>query len=176
MILDIRMSILNIKRRKSMVEKNNEPVHDEAQEKPKKGGKKKILIIIVIVILLLGGGFFGYSMVSGGKTKEESKKAEDVKAVLVALDPFIVNLADHGRYLKMTMQLEFSDKSYEAEVKQKMPNLRDAIIILLSGKSSESVSGPEGKLQLKDEILLRANQSFGKDIFKNLYFTEFVLQ
>lgn len=159
-----------------MVEKKNEPIHDEAKEKPKKGGKKKILIIIVVVILLLGGGFFGYSMISGGKTKEESKKTEDVKAVLVALDPFIVNLSDHGRYLKMTMQLEFSDKSYEEAVKQKVPNLRDTIIILLSGKSSESVSGPEGKLQLKDEILLRANQAIGKDIFKNLYFTEFVLQ
>jgi len=53
---------------------------------------------------------------------------------------------------------------------------RDAIITLVSSKSAEAVSSPEGKLQLKDELLLRANQSVGKDVFKNLYFTEFVMQ
>jgi flagellar FliL protein len=41
-----------------------------------------------------------------------------------------------------------------------------------------SISSPEGKFQLKDEILFRANQILGgeKDIIKNLYFTEFVMQ
>lgn len=156
-----------------MAEKISESVHD-ASEQPKKG-KKKLLILIIIAFLVLGGGFFGYSAFSKGQ-KKETKKTEPENTTLIAVDPFVVNLSDYGKYLKMTMQLELSDKSYEGLVKQKIPGIRDAVITLLSGKSSDSISGPEGKLQLKDEILLRANQVIGKDVFKNLYFTEFVMQ
>jgi len=48
----------------------------------------------------------------------------------------------------------------------------------VSSKSLNSISSPEGKFQLKDEVLFRANQIMGmdKDIFKNLFFTEFVMQ
>ncbi len=152
-----------------------ENIHEEVTEKPKKG-KKKLLIIIIVAVVLLGGGFFGYTTFSGGSTKKDTKKVEPEKTVLIAMDPFVVNLSDYGKYLKMTMQLELSDKSYEELVKNKIPGIRDAVITLLSGKSSDSISGPEGKLQLKDELLLRANQAVGKDVFKNLYFTEFVMQ
>jgi len=74
------------------------------------------------------------------------------------------------------MQFELTDLVNQQVVTEKTPQLRDAIITLVSSKSAESVASPEGKLQLKDELLLRANQSVGKDIFKNLYFTEFVMQ
>lgn len=157
-----------------MAEKISEGVHEDASEHPKKG-KKKLLILIIVAFLVLGGGFFGYSTFSKGQ-KKENKKTEIENTALIAIDPFVVNLSDYGKYLKMTMQLELSDKSYEELVKQKIPSIRDAVITLLSGKSSDSISGPEGKLQLKDEILLRANQAVGKDVFKNLYFTEFVMQ
>lgn len=157
-----------------MAEKIAEGVHEEASEQPKKG-RKKLLILIIVALLVLGGGFFGYSTFSKGN-KKETKKTEPENTALIAIDPFVVNLSDYGKYLKMTMQLELSDKSYEELVKQKIPGIRDAVITLLSGKSSDSISGPEGKLQLKDEILLRANQAVGKDVFKNLYFTEFVMQ
>jgi len=74
------------------------------------------------------------------------------------------------------MQLEIIDAENGALVEDRIPQLRDAIITLLSSKSAESVSSPEGKLQLKDELLLRTNQAIGKNIVKNLYFTEFVMQ
>ncbi len=74
------------------------------------------------------------------------------------------------------MQFEIDDPSNQPLVNERIPKLRDSIITLLSSKSAESVSGPEGKFQLKDELLLRTNQAMGKDVFKNLYFTEFVMQ
>jgi flagellar FliL protein len=152
-----------------------ENIQEEITEKPKKS-KKKLLIIIIVAVALLGGAFFGYSTFSNISTKKETKKIEHENTSLIAMDPFVVNLSDYGKYLKMTMQLELSDKAYEELVKSKIPGIRDAVITLLSGKSSDSISGPEGKLQLKDELLLRANQAVGKDVFKNLYFTEFVMQ
>lgn len=95
---------------------------------------------------------------------------------LVSLEPFILNLADPGRHLKVALQFELNDEKDELKVKDRTPKLRDMIIMLLSSKSVDSVSSAEGKFQLKDEILLRANQAMGKELFKNVYFTDFVMQ
>lgn len=162
-------------------EKHEEGAADAAAKPDAKGSKKKLMIIILGAILVLGGagGFVGYKMLSGKKAEEageHGKKGGDAKAVLIAVEPFVVNLTEHGRYLKVTLQLELSDAAQQPVVVEKMPNIRDAIITLLSSKSAESVSGPEGKLQLKDELLLRTNQAVGKDLFRNLFFTEFVMQ
>ncbi|MBA4374208.1 MAG: flagellar basal body protein FliL [Thermodesulfovibrio sp.] len=149
---------------------------EEKPQEAKKGGSKKLLIIIAVAVIVLGaGGFFGYKKFFGHKAEGKEVKKE-VKSVLISIEPFVVNLVEHGRYLKVTMQFEVADAANQPLVAEKMPNLRDTIITLLSSKSAESVSGPEGKLQLKDELLLRANQAVGKDVFKNLFFTDFVMQ
>ncbi len=166
-----------------MAEEINSEVSDEQQkETKKKGSKKKLIIIIaaVALIVLIGGGVFAYTMFFSGKDKsgETQQKAEKskVKTAMMPLEPFILNLAEHGRFLKLTIQLELNDAATQPTVTEKIPQLRDAIITLVSSKSAESLSSPEGKFLLKDEILLRANQAIGKDVFKNLYFTEFVMQ
>ncbi len=158
----------------------NEPT--EAIEPPqKKSGKKKLMIIIAgAIIICLGSAYFAYTMINSkqgkGDQSTSGKASETAKVELLALDPFVMNLAEQGRFLKMSVQFELADKSYQPLVTDKIPQLRDAIIILVSSKSFESITQPEGKFQLKDEILLRANQAIGKDVFKNLYFTEFVMQ
>jgi flagellar FliL protein len=161
-------------------EVNAEASEQPPKESPKKGfGKKKLIIIVVAVLFLIGGGVFGYTMFFGGKDKgNEAKKEEKSKGktVMVPLEPFILNLAEHGRFLKLTIQFELSDSTAQPIVTEKTPQLRDAIITLVSSKSADSLSSPEGKFLLKDEILLRANQAIGRDVFKNLYFTEFVMQ
>jgi flagellar FliL protein len=160
------------------LEKESQESSEPQKETPPKGKKKMIIIIAGAILIFLVSGFFAYTMVIGKKLKsgETVQEKESAKTELFALDPFVMNLADEGRFLKVSMQLEIADKSYHQIVADKIPNLRDAIIILVSSKTSESVSSPEGKFQLKDELLLRANQTVGKDVFKNLYFTEFVMQ
>jgi flagellar FliL protein len=151
------------------------------QGQPKKGGRKKLFVFLALaVVALLAGGVFAYiHFVAGkGKGSEAGRAGADIhaKAILVALDPFVLNLAEQGRFLKMSVQLEVSEESYQQAVTSKIPQLRDATITLVSSKSAESVAGAEGKFQLKDELLLRANQVMGKDVIRNLYFTEFIMQ
>jgi len=151
----------------------------ETPQVPKKGSKALILIIVIASVVLGAGGFVGYTLLAGKKPDNEAhEKKSDSKTSIIALDPFVLNLADHGRYLKVTIQFEISDESLHETVKTKTPQLRDTIITLVSSKSLNAISSPEGKFQLKDEVLFRANQVMGmeKDIFKNLYFTEFVMQ
>ncbi|NOY64543.1 MAG: flagellar basal body-associated FliL family protein [Nitrospirae bacterium] len=165
-----------------MAEEKEEVQKEE--EKPKKKGKSKLIIIIVLVLVLAGGGgFFAYTKFfanKGSANTEEVKKEEDLikeeEPMLFSLEPFVVNLSDRGRFLKVTLKLELVDKRYEKLAEARVPQIRDAIITLISSKSAESISTPEGKFQLKDELLMRANSATGRDIFKNVYFTDFVMQ
>lgn len=165
---------------------------------PAKKSKKGLFLIIGVVVLVVvigagaflllgkksGGGEGGGGHEGGGGGHEAPAEGghggkaggKEDKIPLVALDSFVLNLAEQGRFLKITMQFELTEAAHQALVTDRMPQLRDAIITLMSSKSVEAVSSPEAKLQLKDELLLRANQSMGKDVFKNLYFTEFVMQ
>ncbi|KJU87064.1 flagellar basal body-associated protein FliL [Candidatus Magnetobacterium bavaricum] len=163
---------------------------DSAEIAPEEGKKKsklsmKLIIIIVSILLVLGGGGFlaytkfmvkkeGAGQESGGH--EAKPKQEEGPPALVPLDPFVVNLTDAGRYMKVTVQVEMASKKDEAYIKDRMPQLRDAVVFLLSGKSLEAVSGSDGKMQLKDEMLFKFNQTIGSDMIKNVYFTDFVVQ
>jgi flagellar protein FliL len=170
-----------------MAEENESVKGGDTPEKEgseaKGSGKKfnKLLIIApVVAILLAAGGYFGYTFLQRGKGKAAKTgvfaTAEKTKATLFPLDPFVVNLSEPGRYLKVTMQLELAGDANQDFITEKVPVLRDVIITMISSQSYEYVSSPEGKLQLKEELLLRSNEVFGKEIFRNLYFTDFVMQ
>jgi len=173
----------NLKEVREMADEEKQQQEGEEEEsKPKKKGKSKLLIIIIAAVVLLGGGgFFAYTKFfakpkPAEAEQQQQQQVKEEQPVLFALDPFVVNLSERGRFLKCTMQLELIDKSYEDLAKEKTPPIRDAIITLISSKTADSITTPEGKFQLKDEILMRANAAVGKDIFKNVYFTEFVMQ
>ena len=164
-----------------MAEEKEELQPDEGEKDVRsKKSNKSLFLVIGILVLALIGGVVAYLLLAGGKggghLENKKHEAKEVKTALVQLDSFVLNLSDQGRYLKVTMQFELANAEDQPLVIEKTPQIRDAIITLVSSKSVESVSSPEGKMQLKDEILLRANQAVGKDIFKNLYYTEFVMQ
>ena len=149
-----------------------------------KGGGKKILFLIIILVViagLAGGVFFGYKMFmakdDGGGGEIVSKDVKKgAKTALFPMDPFVVNLSEPGRYLKVTMQFELAAGVDERTVNEKVPVLRDVIITLMGNQTYEYAASAEGKIQLKEDILLRTNRLFGKEVFQNLYFTEFVMQ
>jgi len=161
-----------------------EGTEEEGGASAKGGGKKKILFLIVGLVALValgGGGYFGYTkFMSKGKEKAEKPAAEtkkkETKVTLFSMDPFVVNLSEPGRYLKVTMQFELSGEVDEKTISEKAPILRDVIITLVGNQTYEYAASSEGKIQLKEDILLRTNRVFGKEVFRNLYFTEFVMQ
>jgi flagellar FliL protein len=159
-----------------------------------------ILIGLVLVLLLgMGGGMFmiwaKLSAVSGNAVGHETEaegvagkpKPEDIGAV-ASIDTFIVNLADPGgnRYLRVTMDLELAgkaavhkaegEKAADNELTKRMPQVRDAILMILSTKRYADISTPEGKVALRDEILAAVNGLLASVQASRIYFKEFVIQ
>jgi flagellar FliL protein len=165
-------------------EKEKGPEEGQTSEEGQKKSSKKMLIIIIAVAVLLVGGAAGAYFLMFNKPKDEKTEAAAKKeekkddGVNFPLDPFVVNLADQGanKFLKISVQLELSGTLVQEKAKSKVPQLRDAVITLLTSKSSDALMTPEGKLQLKDEINVRATQILGPNSVKNVYLTDFVMQ
>ncbi|MFZ5776197.1 MAG: flagellar basal body-associated FliL family protein [Thermodesulfobacteriota bacterium] len=157
------------------------------------GGKKKsklvfFAIIGVVILLLGGGGFFAYTKFLGHKPaaegeaeaakKEEHKEPPPVIGEIMALEPFVVNLADPKgkRYLKLKIELELENPAAKDKATKVAPKLRDMVIMMLTSLDFEQVMTPEGKVGIRDELLERFNQIMRPDRITNIYFTEFVVQ
>ncbi len=155
-----------------------------------KKGRKKFLIMGIALLLLLAGGasvlYFSPRLLSakaqpeGAKTqvKTQGEKAAEKGGRLYPLDAFIVNLADAEtpRYLKLKMEIGSNGAMAEGEMEKRLPQLRDAILTLLSAKTYKEICDSEGKKKLKEEILLKAGQLWPGFRFRAVYFTEFVIQ
>jgi flagellar protein FliL len=159
----------------------------------------KLIIIVLAVVLVLGGAaagyflFFGHKGKAAGKedtgketkkeqVKEEGSKkggeGEGVSGNMKQLDPFIVNLADAEgqRYLKAVMQFEVDNPAAESEIQEKLPQIRDEILMILSNKTFDDVSATAGKRMVKREIASAVNKYLTSGQVKQVYFTEFVVQ
>ena len=159
---------------------------EEAAPAKGKGGKfgiLKLAIIGVVALMLMGGGFFGYKVFSkkdsghekGELAKEEKEKHEPGQ--MIALDPFVINLADEDiKYLKITINLEVDSEKVKEEATSRMPQIRDTVLMLMTSRTSDDVKDVGGKLKLQDEMVSRINHHLSTGKVKSVYFTEFVMQ
>ncbi len=150
----------------------------------------KLPVILLAVILLLiaglaGGMFMIWGKLSalstareaGGGAEAGRAKPEEIKPV-VSLDTFIVNLADPGgsRYLRVTMDLEAEGKAAADEIGKRVPQMRDAVLMILPAKRYADISTLEGKTALREEIIGALNGMLGSAAISRIFFKEFVIQ
>ena len=159
-----------------------------------KGGKKKLIIIGAAVAVLLAGGGGGAFYMMKKKAADEAAAAEaeggeesDAHAkpakkgppahekkkdehagppAFVPLDPFTVNLTDRDvdRFAQIGINLQVDDPKVAEEMKGYMPAIRNAILLILSHKSSEQLLSLEGKEKLAEEIKRDAARAMGYEI------------
>ena len=150
---------------------------------------KTMLIIIISVVVLfmgtVGAGFFILwnkinQIPQNPAIAEDIAVEEEENAIgpLYSLDTMIVNLADHGgkRYLRVTMALELSDSDALTTIESRLPQIRDAVLMILPTKKYGDVSTTEGKIALRSEVMEKINGLMTKGQVNNIYFTEFVVQ
>lgn len=161
----------------------------DTAEKPEAGGSKKKLIIIIAaaVVLLIGIGV-GVFMFMGGEEEVEKISPEQEQAALamqaqqvgpmVNIDTFIVNIIDdeESRFLKAAITLELTTPEGAAESSERMPQIKDAILLLVGNKTFSELQDLQGKIQLRAELINRINSVLLKGKVKRIYFTDFVVQ
>jgi len=159
----------------------------EAAENPAEGGSSKKLIIIIAAVVLLaiiGGGaaFFllGDKEEKADPEAEAAAMAATAKMVgpMVTIDTFVVNILDdeENRYLKAAITLEVDAQTTADEINSRLPQLQDAILLLIGNKTFGELRDMQGKMQLRAELLNRINEILSKGKVKRIYFTDFVVQ
>ena len=124
-----------------------------------------------------------------GKTSKKSSKSDseneapDDSAVkkIIELQPFIVNLADteSARYLRLTVTLGVGGESGgESEKPDQLfvTRVRNAMLAVLSGKTSDEILSVEGKTKLRKELLKAAQAASEEPAVEAIYITDFIVQ
>lgn len=162
----------------------------EIQEKEGGGKKKLIIIIAAAVILLLGVGASVYFLFLKKPPPEEEKTNEQVEMVqpiaqnesdigpMVDIKEFIVNIIseDESHYVKAALTLELNNEEVVEEANKRMPQIRDAVLLLIGNKTFEELLDTQGKKQIKAELKSKINSFLKTGRVKNIYMTDFVVQ
>ena len=163
----------------------------DTPEKAAGGGKKKlILLLAVLLVLLLAGGaawyFLVYKKAEAARQAEASKAAAIAKTVpeeaqigpMVEIKEFVVNIIgqDVSHYVKASMSLELDREATLDEVNKRMPQIRDAILLLIGNKTYEELQDIQGKNQVKAEVKSKINSFLKTGKVNNVYLTDFVVQ
>ena len=153
-----------------------------------------IIFAAVAIFSIIGVGvgayFIGSKTASSTMVAESTAEMERTKSArtagnkidelgpLVPINEFLINLLDknNSRYLKATMTLEVNNEEAVEEIQTRMPQIRDAILLLTSNKTYAELQDLQGKMQLRAELIGHLNTLLAKGQVKHIYITNFVIQ
>ncbi|MEL6181451.1 MAG: flagellar basal body-associated FliL family protein [Myxococcota bacterium] len=145
----------------------------------------RMMLIIVAVNVLAAAGIGGYMFMGSGGGEGEAKAAEPeavvdpgAPPVLVAMEPFIVNLKEPGgtRYLKMVIQIEVPGEKGQGIMTTRIAPVRDRIIASTSELTFADTQGADRKRSIRQTLVKEVNEVLKAEVAKDIYFTEFVIQ
>lgn len=164
----------------------------------KKSGLLKWIVIGVAAALLLGAGgaagwwFFlrtpppvegadGEGDAEGAPAAEKAEPSKPAGDGIIAMDQFLVNLADKdaSRFVRVKLSLVVESKKEGDELSKDevaKARLRSAILEALTLQTSDKLVTPEGKTELKKTITERANRALGGKKVLDVLFTDLVVQ
>jgi flagellar FliL protein len=184
---------MTVKVKEEQVAAKDEPSREKKTtvEKPVAKSRNKRLIMIggisvLIVVIAASVSVFLYMRNNSGdgdaaeagvEKKEVSADAKKTLAIY-PLEPFIVNIHDGKelRYLKVKLEFEIASPAAKEEIDPFQAPMRDAILVLLSGKNLEDIAGTDGKNKLRNEVMATVAKVVPPGKVNRVYFTDFVVQ
>ncbi|MFW7381838.1 MAG: flagellar basal body-associated FliL family protein [Oligoflexus sp.] len=91
---------------------------------------------------------------------------------------FHLNLGNalENRYVRLEVTLEYNGgEAQKKEIEKRTPQLRDAVISIISRKTREFILSPDGKDALRKEILIRINR-YMKTKIEAVYITDILIE
>ena len=168
-----------------------------AEEEAKGGGLMKKLLLAVAALVLVGvGAFVGLTFMGGEEVAldedgnpieaeaEEPESSGDGPTFYTNLaPPLVVNFKDRlgdDHVMQVTLEVMARDQATINQVREHIPVIRNALILLYSSYIYEDVSTRDGKEKmLADglaEIRKVMTQRIGKPAVEEVYFTGLVIQ
>jgi len=132
-----------------------------------------LLIVVILAIAVVGGGLF---IALGRKSAEAAPKP--VAGKTVQAGEYLTNLADPGgrKYIKVVLEVEVSDARAVQELQKKNGTLRNAILSVLRGKTSDDLAGPEGMVRLADDLGSAIGGVLTSGRVLGVHFLDFLIQ
>ena len=147
-------------------------------EKEKKS-KSRLVIIILLAVIVLIVSISAYFMISGKTFKDVKAMFESQDEYTVPLDEFVTNLKneDKGKnYLKIQVALMYKDKKNTQIIDTNISKIRDIVLNDLREKTSAEILEVENTPELKKKMIEKLNESLGKDVIEEIYFTNLIVQ
>lgn len=146
----------------------------DPEKKPAKSKKLLIIVVVLVIVLALAGAAVAYVMSQRHALDEDEEGSAHaakpsqpaVVPTFLPVDTMVVNLADNGgeRFAQVGITLELADAKTAEHVKQYMPSIRSAVLLLISQKTSEELLRREGKEALAREILREVSRPLGFEV------------
>ena len=159
---------------------------DPSPETPGAKKKKLPLFLLVTVVILGGAGVVVSQRAASETAASEEDGAAGSEALprgepgVVALEPFVLNLADPegDRYLRLTLSIvvdraEVAERS-AGELEQ--TRLRDQVLTVLGAKLADQITSFDGKEALRAELRRALAPRFEGARVLDVFFTEFLVQ
>lgn len=159
--------------------------NQKAAQEPAKGGHSMIVIAAIAFMAagVASGGvyFLTRHNLSATTVKAASAPVEDKVVDVFPLDQFVVNLADpdHASFLRLGIELGVSKKMPAAESDKSspfVPQVRDAILTVITSYQSSQLLAPDGKKKLKEQVLDVLKKKVPDLHVVDVYFTDFIVQ
>jgi flagellar protein FliL len=151
----------------------------ETEKAPKK--KSPLVLILVVTLVALSGGVGATWFLLKDQIQTEGVEAKK-PTTFMDLDVFTVNLQpeDGDHYLQVGLTIKILQTKVGDEIKKQMPEVRNRLLLLLSGKKPSEISTADGKQQLSTEITHEIKESLDSEPMKeeiiDVLFTSFVIQ
>jgi flagellar FliL protein len=120
---------------------------------PKKRGK--LVLIASIVVVLAAGGAGGFYFMQSAHSDSGPVAPPPKPAVFVPLETFTVNLLSDPtqmQFLQTGVTLKLSEKAWGELVKDRLPEVRNRVLMVLSAKRGSELLSATGKEKLAAEL------------------------
>jgi flagellar FliL protein len=145
--------------------------------------RKRIRIIAAAVALLLliagGLGYYFLVMQHGDTKKNASEDKSAEAAIYVPAPEMIVNLRTpdgQSAFLKINFAIAAHDEAAGEMLKERMPEIRDALQPFLRELRPEDLAGSAGVLRIKEEMTRRVKDRVGPDKIDDILIQDMIQQ
>lgn len=150
-----------------------------SQEVEEKKGKSRwtwVIIILCLLVASIAAGYTFWQKTSGDDSSGQQQAPEQIRKFTP--ESFLVNPAGGGyrRFMKITLTLEYTDKSLDKELVEKQHRIRHAVINILRSKAVEDLDSRDEAEKLRQELLTAINSILTEGSISGLYFEEFIIQ